>query len=145
MIRCTVPRSLGVLPIFSSQRPHGVPITMIQIKQTLLLRGLRCAHSLMKLWQKALLYLASYPLLLHGDAWVSKWANNWIACEETHKTIKVNKTLPLKGTFVHQIDYLRKTSRSWEQNPFSSLFLLLLHRFSFWDLVSPPKISFWTF
>lgn len=40
MLWCNCAKKSGVLPISPSQRPQGVPITVIQIKQTLPLREL---------------------------------------------------------------------------------------------------------
>lgn len=143
MIWCTVPGSLGVLPISPSQWAHGVPITMVQTKQTLQLRDWRCAHSLLrrrpnkpKQKQRCLWLVPTALSWWCLSKYVEKQVENLLG---THKTIQINKnkTLPAKDPFAHQLEYLERTHGCWEQNLFCSLFLLLLDDFSFWDLVSP--------
>lgn len=146
MIWCTVPRSLGVLPSSSLQWPHGVLVTMVQTKQTLLLRDWPCAHSLLRLGpnqqKQRCLWLVSTALRWWClGKYMEKQVENLLG---THKTIQIkkNKTLPAKDPFAHQLEYLKKTGGCWEQNLFCSLFLLLLDDFSFWGLVSRGKSCF---
>lgn len=138
-----VPRSLGVLPISSPQWPRGVPVTMVQTKQTLLLRDWQCAHSLLRLGpnqqkhKQCCLWLVSTALRWWClGKYVEKQVENLLG---THKTIQIkkNKTLPAKDPFAHQLEYLKKTGGCWGQNLSCSLFLLLLDDFSFWGLFSP--------